>query len=41
MNEDASWFEIVMQLGIGAAMGMAFLVLVCCGDAIARIISGQ
>ena len=41
INEDMSWSEILTQLGIGAAMGTAFLLLVCCGDALARFISGQ
>lgn len=41
INDDASWKEILIQLGIGAAMGTAFLLLVCCGDALARFISGQ
>lgn len=41
INEDATWGEILTQLGIGAAMAMAFLLLVCCGDAIGRLIGGQ
>ena len=41
INEDASWQEILTLLGIGAAMGMAFLLFVCCSDALARLISGQ
>ena len=39
--DDVSWKEILIQLGIGAAMGTAFLLFVCCGDALARWISGQ
>lgn len=41
INEDASWQEILTQLAIGTAMGMAFLMMVCCGDAFCRFISGQ
>lgn len=41
INEDMSLSEILTQLGIGAAMGTAFLLFVCCGDAMARLISGQ
>ena len=41
INEDASWREILTQLGIGVAMGTAFLLLVCCGDSLCRLISGQ
>ena len=41
INDDVSWRQIFIQLGIGAAMGTAFLLLVCCGDALARFISGQ
>ena len=41
INEDASWREILTQLGIGVAMGTAFMLLVCCGDSLCRLISGQ
>ena len=41
MNEEMSWKEILTQLGIGAAIGMAFLLFVCCSDAFFRFISGQ
>lgn len=41
INEDVTWKEIFLQLGIGAALGSAFLLMVCCGDAISRLLSGQ
>ena len=41
INDDVNWKEILIQLGIGAAMGMVFVLFVCCGDALARLVSGQ
>ena len=40
-KNEMSWSEIFTRLGLGALMGIAFLTLVCCGDALARLISGQ
>ena len=40
-SKEMSWSEILTQLGIGAAFGMAFLLFVCCSDAFFRLITGQ
>ena len=39
--EDMSWKDILTQLGMGAAWGMAFLLFVCCSDGFFRWITGQ